>query len=75
MFKKKREQIERSIEFQVNVINAEAINIKKTGSYILQVESYLPVEQLNQMLKTLKEQTGAKWIVIQGSSVKVVTNV
>lgn len=75
MFNKKRKQIERTIEFQVNVVNAEAINIKKTGSYILQVDNYLPTEQLNKMLKTLKNETGAKWIVIQGANVKVVTNV
>ena len=75
MFKKKEKHIHRNIEFQVNVVNAEAINIKKTGSYILQVDNHLPTEQLNQMIQTLKKQTGAKWIVIQGSSVKVVTNV
>lgn len=75
MFNKKRKQIERTIEFQVNVVNAEAINIKKTGSYILQVDNCLPTEQLNKMLKTLKNETGAKWIVIQGANVKVVTNV
>lgn len=75
MFNRKKKQTDRTIEFQVNIVNAEAINIKKSGSYILQVDNYLPTEQLNNMLKTLKNETGAKWIVIQGSSVKVVTNV
>jgi hypothetical protein len=75
MFKKKEKQIQRTIEFQVNVVNAEAINIKKTGSYILQVDHNMPTDLLNQVLKTLKNETGAKWIVVQGQSVKVVTNV
>lgn len=75
MFKKKQMPIQKTIEFEVNVINAEAINIKKTGSYILQVDSYLPSAELNQMLKTLKKETGAKWIIVQGKGVKVVTNV
>ena len=75
MFKRKQQRVEKTIEFQVNVVNAEAINIKKTGSYILQVDHHLPTESLNNMLKTLKKETGAKWIVVQGSGVKVVTNV
>lgn len=75
MFNRKQKQIQKTIEFQVNVVNAEAINIKKTGSYILQVDHHLPTESLNDMIKTLKKETGAKWIVVQGSGVKVVTNV
>ena len=75
MFNKKQQQKTITIEHQINVVNAEAINIKKTGSYILQVDNYLPTERLNEMLQTLKKETGAKWIVIQGSGVKVVTNV
>lgn len=75
MFRKKIKPIEKTIEFQVNVVNAEAINIKKTGSYILQVDHHMPIEQVNQMLKTLKNETGAKWIIVQGGGVKVVTNV
>ena len=75
MFKKNEKRIERTIEFQVKVVNADAINIKKTGSYILQVDNHMPTEMVNSMLKTLKKETGAKWILIQGSSVKVVTNV
>ena len=75
MFKRKQKLVEKTIEFQVNLVNAEAINIKKTGSYILQVDHHLPTESLNDMIKTLKKETGAKWIVIRGSGVKVVTNV
>ena len=75
MFKRKQKPIQKTIEFQVNVVNAEAINIKKTGSYILQVDHHMPTEQVNQMLKTLKNETGAKWIIVQGGGVKVVTNV
>ena len=75
MFKRKQQQIAKTIEFQVNVVNAEAINIKKTGSYILQVDHHLPTESLNDMIKTLKKETGAKWIVVQGSGIKVITNV
>ena len=75
MFKRKKQIVDKTIEFQVNVVNAEAINIKKTGSYILQVDHHLPAQSLNEMIKTLKKETGAKWIVVQGSGVKVVTNV
>jgi hypothetical protein len=75
MFKRKQKLVEKTIEFQVNVVNAEAINIKKTGSYILQIDHNLPAQSLNEMIKTLKKETGAKWIVVQGSGVKVVTNV
>ena len=75
MFKRKKQIVDKTIEFQVNVVNAEAINIKKTGSYILQIDHHLPAQSLNEMVKTLKKETGAKWIVVQGSGVKVVTNV
>ena len=75
MFKKRQKMVEKTIEFQVNVVNAEAINIKKTGSYILQIDHYMPTQSLDEMIKTLKKETGAKWIVVQGSGVKVVTNV
>jgi hypothetical protein len=75
VFKKKKQQRDVNIEYQVRVIDAEAVNIKKTGSYILQVDNHLPGEILNQMLKTLKKETGAKWIIVQGGGVKVVTNV
>ena len=74
MFKKKQKKTEVTIEHRVNVINAEAINIKKTGSYILQIDNYMNGEQLNEVLKTLKKETGAKWIAIQGQSIKVVKN-
>jgi ribosomal protein S16 len=75
MFKRKQKSVEKTIEFQVNVVNAEAINIKKTGTYILQIDHYMPTHSLNDMIKTLKKETGAKWIIVQGSGVKVVTNV
>ena len=75
MFKKKQQPRDVNIEYQVRVIEAEAVNIKKTGSYILQVDNNLPGEILNQMLKTLKKETGAKWIIVQGGGVKVITNV
>ena len=74
MFKKKQKKTEVTIEHRVNVINAEAINIKKTGSYILQIDNYMNGAQLNEILKTLKNETGAKWIAIQGQSIKVVKN-
>jgi hypothetical protein len=75
MFKRKQKLVQKTIEFQVNVVNAEAINIRKTGSYILQVDHHLPQQALNEMLKTLKKETGAKWIVVQGPGIKVFTNV
>ena len=75
MFKRKNQRVEKTVEFQVNVVNAEAINIKKTGSYILQIDHHLPAQSLDDIIKTLKKETGAKWIVVQGSGVKVVTNV
>ena len=74
MFKKKQKMKEVTIEHRVNFINAEAINIKKSGSYILQIDNYMNLEQLNEVLKTLKKETGAKWIAIQGQSIKVVKN-
>jgi hypothetical protein len=75
MFKRKQKLVEKTIEFQVNIVNAEAINIKKTGSYILQVDHHLPAQSLDDIIKTLKKETGAKWIVVQGSGVKVITHV
>ena len=74
MFKKKQKKTEVTIEHRVNVINAEAINIKKTGSYILQIDYNMNGAQLNEIIKTLKNETGAKWIAIQGQSIKVVKN-
>lgn len=72
MFRKKQKKTQIAIEHRINFVNAEVINIKKTGSYILQIDNYMNEEQLNQILKTLKKQTGAKWIAIQGQSIKVV---
>lgn len=74
MFRKKQKNTQIAIEHRINFVNAEVINIKKTGSYILQIENYVNEEQLNEILKTLKKQTGAKWIAIQGESIKVVKN-
>lgn len=74
MLRKKQKNTPISIEHRINFVNAEAINIKKSGSYILQIDNYMSGEQLNEILKTLKKETGAKWIAIQGQSIKVVNN-
>jgi hypothetical protein len=73
MFKKKATSVE--IEHRINIVNAEALNIKKTGSYILQLDTYLSSRQCEEILNTLKKDTGAKWIIVQGAGTKVITNV
>jgi thioredoxin-related protein len=68
MFKKKGCIEQKHITFDVNVVDATALHIRKGGTYILEVPNYLPSEELNKMLKILKETTGAKWIVLQGGT-------
>jgi len=68
MFKKKGCIEQKHITFDVNVVDATALHIRKSGTYILEVPNYLPSEELNKMLKILKETTGAKWIVLQGGT-------
>jgi thioredoxin-related protein len=68
MFKKKGCIEQKHITFDVNVIGATALHIKKGGTYILEVPSYLPSEELNKVLKMLKETTGSKWIILQGGT-------
>ena len=65
--RKPKELPKREIEFQVNVIGAQAMHIKRTGSYVLELERPLPNEELNRIIKQLREQTGAKWVIVQGS--------
>ena len=72
MFNKKPQKIE--IEHQIKIENAEALHIKKTGSYILCLESYVNNEQARDIIKIMEKKTGAKWIIVQGGA-KVVTNV
>jgi len=68
MFKKKGCVEQKHITFDVNVIGATALQVKKGGTYILEISNYLPHEELNKMLKILKETTGAKWIILQGGT-------
>lgn len=72
MFNKKPQKIE--IEHQIKIENAEALHIKKTGSYILCLQSYVNDEQAKDIIKKMEKQTGAKWMIIQGGA-KVITNV
>lgn len=55
-------------EHQVTIAKAEAMHIKRTGSYILQLENTLPLEQIEKITKMLRQSTGAKWIVVQGGA-------
>ncbi len=66
MFKRKGCIEERHITFDVSIVEAKAMHIRKGGSYILELDYQMPREEINKVLKTLKETTGAKWIVIQG---------
>ena len=68
IFKRKPKELpKREIEFQVNVVGAQAMHIKRTGTYVLEMDHSLPKEQLNDIIKQLRAQTGAKWIIVQGS--------
>jgi hypothetical protein len=68
MFRKQKQCQERHITFDVNLVEANAMHIRKGGCYILEVPNYLPTQELDKVIKSLKETTGAKWIVIQGGS-------
>jgi hypothetical protein len=66
MFKRKGCVEERHITFDVNVVDAAAMHIRKNGSYVLELDYNMPKEVIDKTLRQLKETTGAKWIVIQG---------
>ena len=69
IFKRKiKEMPKREIEFRVNIIDAHALHIKRTGSYILQLNGNLPASECAKIVKQLREQTGAKWVVVQGNA-------
>lgn len=69
IFKRKVKELpKREIEFHVNVVGAEALHIKRTGTYILEVDTLMNRESVNDILKTLRQQTGAKWILMQGGA-------
>lgn len=67
-FKRKEVIIDRRIEFTVTPIDAKAMHIKRTGSYILQLDYAVPAEVCEKMSKQLREATGAKWIIIQNGA-------
>lgn len=66
--RKVKELPKREIEFQVNVVGAEAMHIKRTGSYILQLDYNMPNQQIDEMIKKLKASTGANWVIVQGGA-------
>lgn len=69
IFRRKAKELpKREIEFKINVINAEALHIKRTGSYVLQLSATLPMSEVQKIAKQLREETGAKWVVVQGGS-------
>lgn len=68
MFRRKRVIEDRHITYDVNLVDATALHIRKGGSYVLEIPNYLPHSELDKMIKMLKEQTGAKWIIVQGGS-------
>jgi hypothetical protein len=69
IFRRKAKELpKREIEFQVNVIGAEALHIKRTGSYILQLDQNIPMVQVDEMTKKLKASTGANWVIVLGGA-------
>ena len=66
--RKPKELPKREIEFQVTIVDAQALHIKRTGSYILQLNQNLPQSECAKIVKQLKEQTGAKWVIVQGNA-------
>ena len=52
------------IEIKVKLIEAEALHIKRTGAYILQLDRPMPMAEIQKIQKQLREATGAKWVVI-----------
>jgi hypothetical protein len=69
IFKRKPKELpKREIEFQVNIVDAQALHIKRTGSYILQLNQSLPMSECDKIIKQLKQQTGAKWVIVQGNA-------
>lgn len=52
------------IEIKVKLIEAEALHIKRTGSYILQLDRPMPMSEMHELLKRLRESTGAKWVIL-----------
>ena len=69
IFNRKPKQLpKREIEFSVNIVNAKALHIKRTGSYILQLSATLPMSEVQRISKELREVTGAKWVIVQGGA-------
>jgi hypothetical protein len=68
LFKRKEVIIERRIEFSVTPIDAKAFHIKRTGSYILQLDYTVNEQVAKEILDKLKQSTGAKWGIIQGGA-------
>lgn len=56
------------IEIKVQVVQAEAMHIKRTGSYVLQLQNTLPAQECAKIVRQLHQQTGAKWVVVQGGA-------
>lgn len=56
------------IEVKVQVIQAEAMHIKRTGSYVIQLQNTLPAEECSKIVRQLRQQTGAKWVLVQGGA-------
>ena len=69
IFKRNPKELpKREIEFQINIVDAQALHIKRTGSYILQLNQSLPMSECDKIIKQLKQQTGAKWVIVQGNA-------
>lgn len=66
LFKRKEVIIERRVEFTVTPIEAKALHIKRTGSYILQMDHSITNQAAQEMITMLKKSTGAHWVIIQG---------
>ena len=67
-FKPRKEIIERTIEFTVTPIDAKALHIKRTGSYILQLDYTVNEQVAKEILEKLRQSTGAKWGILQGGA-------
>lgn len=69
IFRRKVKQLpKREIEFRINIVEAQAMHIKRTGSYILQLDHQLPSSELQKMSKQLRDSTGAKWVIVQAGA-------
>ena len=68
MFKRKEKIIKREIEYKVELVEAKAMRIVKNGTYVLSLSHTLPTSELDNIIKTLKKTTEAKWIIVQGAA-------